>query len=138
MRFLFPPPPRMALENEEERQHGLQVEGVYLFTSGIPDQPADIAASYLEESVCGRQVCLHTVLFNVDDYDASGAIPGRYANITKTADALRYLAHCTGGRFHWFRETGIIENDDIRLLMAEIDRAVNYSRKCKMLVDSVK
>ena len=49
---------------------------------------------------------LHCILFNVDDYDANGAIPGRYANITRTAECLRYMAHCSGGRFHWIRETG--------------------------------
>lgn len=49
---------------------------------------------------------MHTSLFNVEDYDKNGAIPGRYASITKTAECLRNMAHCTGGRFHWFRETG--------------------------------
>lgn len=42
----------------------------------------------------------------MDDYDANGAIPGRYANITRTGECLRNMAHCSGGRFHWFRETG--------------------------------
>ena len=119
-------------------KHGIQPEGLYLFTSGIPDQPTDLLAAYLEEKRCSVSVTLHTVLFNVDDYDSEGPIPGRYANINKTSDSLRYLAHCSGGRFHWFRETGIIESDDIRLIMREIDRAVNFSRKAKLLVDSVK
>ena len=83
-----------------------EVEGIYLFTSGIPDQTHDICSSYLEETCGGRNLRLHVVLFNVDDYDANGAIPSRYANITKTAESLRALAHCTEGRFHWFRETG--------------------------------
>ena len=61
---------------------------------------------FAEECSVGHDLHLHVTLFNVDDYDAEGAIPGRYANITKTAEALRALAHCTGGRFHWFRETG--------------------------------
>lgn len=97
----------MALENDEEKKHGIDVEGLYLFTSGIPDQPIDVLCSYLEENACGRNLKCHAILFNVDDYDVNGAIPGRWANITKTAEALRLMAHTTyGGRFHWFRETG--------------------------------
>ncbi len=82
------------------------MEGIYLFTSGIPDQPAEACAAFLEESSAGKALSLHTVLFNVDDYDAQGAIPSHYANITRTAEVLRQLAHCSDGRFHWFRETG--------------------------------
>ena len=33
---------------------------------------------------------------------------------------------------------GIIENDDIQLINSEIQRALNFSRKCSMLVDAVK
>ena len=116
----------------------VEVEGIYLFTSGIPDQPMEVACAYLEEACAGRSLKLHTTLFNVDDYDANGAIPGRYANITSTAEVLRGLAHCTHGRFHWIRETGIIESDDISYLTTEIDKAINFSKKCAMLVESVK
>ena len=53
------------------------VEGVYLLTSGVPDQPADMCQSYVEETVVGRQVRLHVILFNVDDRDvlANGGAP---------------------------------------------------------------
>ena len=48
--------------------------------------------------------------------------------ITNTADALRTLAHSTiGGRFHWFRETGIIESDDIIRIQKEIEATVDFS-----------
>ena len=83
-----------------------EVESLYLFTSGIPNQPQEVISSFLQECCSGCGLQLHVVLFNVDDYDASGAIPSRFANITQTAECLRALAHCTGGRFHWFRETG--------------------------------
>ena len=33
---------------------------------------------------------------------------------------------------------GIIESDDIALLSQEVDKALNFSKKCAMLVDSVK
>ena len=132
---------RRSLENEEEKQHSIgqprifntpmhvhallklicfvstAVDGVYLFTSGVPDQPQDVCASYLQERCCGCNLQLHVVLFNVDDYDASGAVPTRYANIAQTADYLRALSHSTDGRFHWFRETGAC---DVQLELFEI------------------
>lgn len=84
----------------------IDVQGIYLFTSGVPDQPQDVAVSYVEEASSGKSLKLHSILFNVDDYDANGAIPSRYANITRTAECLRNMAHASRGRFHWFRETG--------------------------------
>jgi hypothetical protein len=89
----------------------------------VPDQPAETCHSYVEETTAGRPVRLHVALFNIDDRDlmagASVAAPGvaaendgcvlpcRYASITQTAEVLRQLAHSTsGGRFHWYRETG--------------------------------
>lgn len=129
---------RAALENDEEARHGITVEGIYLFGSGVPDQAMDVTVSFIEERTAGMGCALHTVLFNVDDYDTNGAIPGRWSNITATADFYRTLAHVASGRFHWFRETGIIESDDIRSVSSEIERAVSYSQKCAMLVDTVK
>lgn len=129
---------KLAMENEQEASHHIEPEGIYLFTSGVPDQTLDVASSFIEQSTSGRNVKLHVVLFNVDDYNSNGAIPGRYANITRTSEVLRNMAHCSNGRFHWFRETGIIENDDIQHITAEIDKALNFSRKVQMLVESVK
>ncbi|ESO87152.1 hypothetical protein LOTGIDRAFT_107324, partial [Lottia gigantea] len=129
---------RRAVENDDEIKHHINVQGIYLFTSGVPDQTQDVAGAYIEEMNCGRHIKLHSILFNVDDYNAEGAIPGRYANITRTAECLRNLAHCSTGRFHWFRETGIIESDDIQDINTEIDKALNFSSKCAMLVESVK
>ncbi|CAF0842281.1 unnamed protein product [Brachionus calyciflorus] len=130
---------KAALENEEESKHKIDIEGLYLFTSGIPDQPIETICSYLEESACGKKLRCHTILFNVDDYDGNGPIPGRWANITKTAESLRLLAHSvTGGRFHWFRETGIIESDDIKQIQQEIDKAIDFSKKASQLVDKIK
>lgn len=129
---------RMVMENDEEQKHHIFVQGVYVFTSGVPDQDQDVIVAYAEESASGWGATIHSILFNVDDYDEHGAIPSRYANITRTAECLRLLSHSTGGRFQWFRETGIIENDDIQLVNSEIERALNFSRKCSMLVDMVK
>lgn len=127
-----------ALENEEEIKHNIHIEGLYLFTSGIPDQSTEVLCSYVEEASCGTRLHCHTILFNVDDYDVNGPIPGRWANITKTAESLRQLAHCCDGRFHWFREIGIIESDDIKLIQQEIDKAVEFSKKAFELVNKIK
>ncbi|XP_045213175.2 von Willebrand factor A domain-containing protein 3A-like isoform X3 [Mercenaria mercenaria] len=129
---------RKCVENEEERSHKITAEGIYLFTSGVPDQDINVCQGFIEESCGGKNIKLHTILFNVDDYDSNGAIPGRYANITRTAESLRNLAHSSGGRFHWIRETGIIESDDIQVVTTEVDKCLNFSRKCQMLIDNVK
>lgn len=75
---------RAALENEEERKHNIYVDGLYIFTSGMPDQSVDSIGSYLAESAVGRDLNVHTILFNVDDYDGNGPIPGRWANVRTT------------------------------------------------------
>lgn len=129
---------RLAVQNEEEIKHGIHADSIYIFTSGVPDQSEDICVSFVEESCIGLGTQVHTSLFNVEDYDKNGAIPGRYASITKTADCLRNMAHCTGGRFHWFRETGIIESDDIQHIVLEIEKAMDFSKKCSSLTKSVK
>jgi len=92
------------------------VDGIYLLTSGVPDQPAEICNSYLEEASAGRQIKLHVTLFSIDKADIAVTngtgdgpemVPCRYASISQTAQVLRDLAHSTtGGRFHWVRETG--------------------------------
>lgn len=94
----------------------LDVEGIYLLTSGVPDQPADICNSYLEEASVGSNIKLYVTLFSIDEADivmtngvaeTPGVLPCRYASISETAQVLRDMAHCTvGGRFHWVRETG--------------------------------
>ncbi|PIK60484.1 putative von Willebrand factor A domain-containing protein 3A [Apostichopus japonicus] len=128
---------RLALENEEDRKKSSAVEGLYLFTSGIPDQPSDVICSFMEEATVGVTTRLHSI-FQRRRLRRQRRNPGRYANITQTAECLRTLAHISGGRFHWFRETGIIESDDVKYILSEMDKAVNYSQKCAMLVESVK
>ena len=77
---------RVVLENPADVTHKDMVEGIYLFTSGVPDQQIEPLLAYIEERVLGTETKIHTVLFNVDDYDTSGApIPSRYANITRVS-----------------------------------------------------
>ncbi|CAF1603837.1 unnamed protein product [Rotaria sordida] len=138
---------RAIYENEEERKHHLYPEGIYLLTSGIPDQSLDVCCAYVEECNVGKSIYLHTILFNIDDYylsehviqsNISMNVNGRWANATKTAEFMRALAKHSGGRFLWFRETGIIESDDIKLLQNEIDKACQFSEQAANLVEIVK
>ena len=38
--------------------------------------------------------------------------------------------------WQWF--AGIIESDDIQVITTEVDKCLNFSRKCQMLIDNVK
>ena len=138
---------RSIYENEEERKHHVYPEGIYLLTSGIPDQSLDVCCAYVEECHAGNKMCLHTILFNIDDYylseqgiqsNLSLTANGRWANATKTAEFMRALAKHAGGRFLWFRETGIIESDDMKLLQNEIEKACEFSEQAANLVDIIK
>ena len=55
--------------------------------------------------------------------------------------SVRVFAYCRAEHFEFenlYLFSGIIESDDILTLQAEIDKSINYSRKCTMLVDTVK
>ncbi|KAM8960489.1 LOW QUALITY PROTEIN: von Willebrand factor A domain-containing protein 3A [Pelodytes ibericus] len=106
-------------------------QGLYLFTSGIPDQDVNAVSGYLCEAASGSDLQLHICFFNVDtDQDMrerNDAIP-----------VLKHLAYATNGRFHWFDDKGIIESDDINCIVSEMEKAVSYSRKCAYLVEALK
>ncbi|XP_071976659.1 von Willebrand factor A domain-containing protein 3A isoform X2 [Engystomops pustulosus] len=103
-------------------------QGMYLFTSGIPDQDANAVHAYLSEAASGCDLQLHACLFTIsEDNDRSD-----------TACVLQDLAHVTNGRFHWFDDQDVIESDDITCLVSEMEKAVNYSKKCAYLVESLK
>jgi hypothetical protein len=65
-------------------------------------------------------------------------VSGRWANATKTAEFMRALANHSGGRFLWFRETGVIESDDIKLLQNEIEKSCQFSEQAANLVEIIK
>ncbi|KAG2455291.1 VWA3A protein, partial [Polypterus senegalus] len=135
-----------ALEDAPECQ------GIYLFTSGVPDQEESeilpevwthpvvlsfqaVLCSYVAELCAGRDLRIHICLFSINTLDM---IPARFATPRETAVVYRDLANSSKGRFHWFNETGIIDSDDINIIMSEIEKAVNFSQKCALLVDSLK
>ncbi|XP_078521244.1 von Willebrand factor A domain-containing protein 3A isoform X2 [Lissotriton helveticus] len=114
-------------------------QGLYLFTSGVPDQEADMVTAYVAEVCGGCDVELHVCLFTISGFGCDDdAVPARYASTKDTAGTLREIAHAANGRFHWFEETGIIDSDDISSLLSEMEKAVNYSKKCAFLVESLK
>lgn len=128
---------RCAIENGEDVHNYNGPQGIYYIGSGIPDQMEDVACSFVSEKCFGCDLKLHTILFCIDDYHQQSELPSRYADLTQTASYLRNLAHHGNGRFHWFRETGIIESDDVTAVMQEMEKAVYYSQRCATLVNAV-
>ncbi|ESO08063.1 hypothetical protein HELRODRAFT_169786 [Helobdella robusta] len=56
----------MVIENDEMTKFPL---GLYLMTTGAPDQSRDLVTSYLEEHCLDGDVKLHVIYTSVDDYE---------------------------------------------------------------------
>lgn len=128
---------RTAVENDDDTQLHGGPQGLYCITSGIADQNQDVACTFINEKCTGNNLKFHSILFCIDDYQETD-IPCRYANMKQTVDYIKNLARSGNGRFHWFRESGIIESDDVTEVMQEMEKAVRFSQRCTMLVDLVK
>lgn len=64
--------------------------GIYLYSTGIPDQDTDQLLEYLVTRTVGLRIHLHTVLFTPDsleDYSQNSAV--RLADAETTAHAFR-------------------------------------------------
>ncbi|XP_075035807.1 von Willebrand factor A domain-containing protein 3A isoform X2 [Mixophyes fleayi] len=109
-------------------------QGMYLFTSGVPDQEVHAVCAYLSEAATGCDLQLHVCLYNINDDNSADNANDR----SDTVRVLQDLAHVTNGRFHWFDDKGMIESDDISCLISEMEKAVNYSKKCAYLVETLK
>uniref|UniRef100_A0A8C2ELT5 VWFA domain-containing protein n=1 Tax=Cyprinus carpio TaxID=7962 RepID=A0A8C2ELT5_CYPCA len=122
---------RCALEEEEQEESSL-TRGVYLLTTGMPDQHmvswTVSVTAYVSERCSTSNLNLHVCLFTGEE-DTARCPPPRYATRTETARALSGLAHAGNGRFLWMTETGIVESDDISALIGEMETAVNYFQK---------
>ncbi|XP_065066102.1 von Willebrand factor A domain-containing protein 3A-like isoform X2 [Rhopilema esculentum] len=128
---------RAAVENEEERKNGIAVDGVYLVTSGIPDEPKEVSCGYIQEAFVGRDAAFHCIYYEPDGGDLP-PVAGRYANSDSTVSYLKQLAHGARGRFHWINNNDIMESDDVRLVSDEIDKTHNYRKKAEVLLDTLK
>ncbi|NXC46687.1 VWA3A protein, partial [Penelope pileata] len=130
---------RQAVEVDFKERDKHKSQGLYLLTTGIPDQETHTVSAYVAEACRGFDLHLHVCLFSVkEDADSSGIVPARYANPTETALAFKEIVQAANGRFHWFGEAGIFESDDITVIVSEIEKANNYSQKCAFLVESLK
>ncbi|XP_026073328.1 von Willebrand factor A domain-containing protein 3A isoform X3 [Carassius auratus] len=126
---------RCALE-EDERDDSSLTRGLYLLTTGVPDQHMVSVTAYVSERCSTTNLNLHVCLFTGEE-DTARCPPPHYTTRTETARALSSLAHAGNGRFLWMTETGIVESDDISALIEEMETAVNYYQKCSELVDSL-
>ncbi|XP_074866600.1 von Willebrand factor A domain-containing protein 3A [Carettochelys insculpta] len=129
---------RRAVEVDLKDKDKCESQGLYLLTTGVPDQEMHAINAYVADVCGGCDLQLHVCLFDVNGFDSSGIIPSRYASPYETVNAFREIAHASNGRFHWFGKTGIYESDDISIIVSEIEKAVNYSQKCALLVESLK
>ncbi|XP_075686339.1 von Willebrand factor A domain-containing protein 3A isoform X3 [Rhinoderma darwinii] len=121
---------KRAIECNFIDKENQESQGMYLLTSGIPDQDVNAVEAYLSEAVTGCHIQLHVCFFTISE--------DRDNDRSETARVLQDLAHVTNGRFHWFDDKGVIESDDISSLVSEMEKAVNYSKKCAYLVESLK
>uniref|UniRef100_A0A8C3I458 von Willebrand factor A domain containing 3A n=1 Tax=Chrysemys picta bellii TaxID=8478 RepID=A0A8C3I458_CHRPI len=129
---------RRAVEVDLKDKDKHVSQGLYLLTTGVPDQEMHAVSTYVADVCGGCDLQLHVCLFSVNGFDPNGIIPSRYASPNETASTFREIAHAANGRFHWFGETGIYESDDISIIVSEMEKAVNYSQKCALLVESLK
>ncbi|KFP11726.1 von Willebrand factor A domain-containing protein 3A, partial [Egretta garzetta] len=130
---------RRAVEIDFKDKDKHKSQGLYLLTTGIPDQETHTISAYVAEVCRGFDLQLHVCLFSVmEDVDSNGIIPARYANPAETAIAFKEIVQAANGRFHWFGEAGIFESDDITVIVSEMEKANNYSQKCAFLVESLK
>ncbi|KAM9305522.1 von Willebrand factor A domain-containing protein 3A [Gastrophryne carolinensis] len=124
-----------AIEFNFNDKDDLESQGIYLFTSGVPDQELHTLAAYLSEAATGCDLHLHVCLFSITDDSSDTSVSD---SSDTSVSILQDLAHITNGRFHWFADKGIIESDDMTSLVSEMEKAVNYSKKCAFLVESLK
>ncbi|XP_053348931.1 von Willebrand factor A domain-containing protein 3A [Clarias gariepinus] len=108
--------------------------GVYLLTTGAPDQASSSVSSYVSEFCTSLRI--HVCLFTRED-EPLRCSSSCYVSHAKVALFLRNLAHSAKGRFHWITNTGIVESDDITALVREMEKAADYWEKCCELVDSL-
>uniref|UniRef100_A0A8C7JXI1 von Willebrand factor A domain containing 3A n=1 Tax=Oncorhynchus kisutch TaxID=8019 RepID=A0A8C7JXI1_ONCKI len=129
---------RLSLEGDLNSGAPSLSPGLYLFTSGLPDQEIATVSSYVSECCSGRPLRLHICLLTGEETEGQteaqtgGCPPPRHATREETAGALRELAQAGNGRFHWISETGILESDDITALIGEMERAANYWQKVRL------
>ncbi|XP_061456287.1 von Willebrand factor A domain-containing protein 3A [Rhineura floridana] len=129
---------RRAVENDFKDKDKHSSQSLYLLTTGVPDQEMHTICSYMVE-VCGScDLQLHICLFTVNGFPLDDDIPPRYASPNETAVILKEITQAANGRFHWFGETGIYESDDISIILSEMEKAVNYSHKCALLVETLR
>uniref|UniRef100_A0A8C4VWD0 von Willebrand factor A domain containing 3A n=1 Tax=Gopherus evgoodei TaxID=1825980 RepID=A0A8C4VWD0_9SAUR len=120
---------RRAVEIDLKDKDKHVSQGLYLLTTGVPDQEMHAVSTYVADVCGGCDLQLHVCLFSINGFDPNGIIPSRYASPNETASTFREIAHAANGRFHWFGETGIYESDDISIIVSEMEKAVNYSQK---------
>ncbi|KAL2100915.1 hypothetical protein ACEWY4_002676 [Coilia grayii] len=97
---------RQALEGDHHQRTTPLPQGLYLFTSGVPDQDMAAISAYVSECCSTSDVRLHVCLFTAPTGTSSDPPPTHPLSWADTALALRRLARAGRGRFHWISSTG--------------------------------
>ncbi|KAK3511855.1 hypothetical protein QTP70_026870, partial [Hemibagrus guttatus] len=92
---------RHAVETEPHSDSSL-TRGVYLLTTGAPDQDSSAVSLYVSEFCAGLRI--HVCLFTRED-EPLRCSSSRYVSHAEVALILRNLAHGANGRFHWITDT---------------------------------
>ncbi|KAF6272538.1 von Willebrand factor A domain containing 3A [Rhinolophus ferrumequinum] len=129
---------RKAVEVDFKGKDRHQSQGIYLFTGGVSDQDMPMLSAYMAQACGGCDLQLNVCLFYVGEPQMDATPPACYASRTDTASAYREVTRAVGGRFHWFGDTGIYESDEINAIVSEMEKALNYSQKCALLMSSLK
>ncbi|XP_059934373.1 von Willebrand factor A domain-containing protein 3A [Mesoplodon densirostris] len=129
---------RKTVEVDFKDKDKQQSQSIYLFTRGIPDQDMAMLSAYVAEVRVGCDLQLNVCLFYVGAPQMDTTPPACYASRSDMAATYREVTRAAGGRFHWFGDTGIYESDDISAITSELEKALNYSQKCALLVSSLK
>ncbi|XP_063074803.1 von Willebrand factor A domain-containing protein 3A [Engraulis encrasicolus] len=139
---------RLALEGDPHHARATtQPQGLYLFTTGVPDQDMAAVSAYVSECCSTVDARLHVCLFT-DPQGTPSSSPSPTHPLSSpthplssathpltsadTALALRTLAKAGRGRFHWISPTGIVESDDVNTLIGEMEKAACYWQKVRV------
>uniref|UniRef100_A0A5K3EXB9 VWFA domain-containing protein n=1 Tax=Mesocestoides corti TaxID=53468 RepID=A0A5K3EXB9_MESCO len=102
--------------------------GLYLLTTGSPNQETAQLTEYLEHLNVKISCSLHVAFFVPDFKCENDAVEA------KIAESLSTIAHSTGGRFHWFTAHCLKTSDDVDLLMAELASSLRFSDENNKLI----
>eukprot|EP00118_Oscarella_pearsei_P014633 m.126504 g.126504 ORF g.126504 m.126504 type:complete len:1106 (+) comp37900_c0_seq10:317-3634(+) len=129
---------RIVLESESEF-NPFDLDALYVFLSGHPNQKTDQVVSYLDERLAGDFLPLHVAFYderrNAEEARAPSKESPTYYNDSDAIDLMGRLTAASGGRFHHFTEAGLVKGDDLTAILNEIENAKKFHEKASQLLE---